>query len=341
MSNHESEPDSSLKKYGDFQSNDFLKMTHVIYPEIPSADVGYESDYIIAGPRTESLNNHGFFYNSFGSSRSCLSSPNDRMLRRRRRLLPEESDLLNRVFEANQRPNSSVRERLASRLGMTSRGIQIWFQNRRAKVRRDEVEGKEMPVAKATCSASSASDESLAIQGDVSCRAPKFTLRQLEEIFNSPSPSFGAVYDNADSSCEAIAAPNLVCKADHFVGTTQNVLYDPVHCEQCRHELTILSKEDHPHASCIVSPPVSNPSPSIPTENYKLDMPTLPCEDIPRSSYELNDRLMKEQLEWINKAMDFDPFKPDWNTNDSLLMDFPDDKIPKSFSSHSSSSMAA
>lgn len=78
---------------------------------------------------------------------SDASSPlvNDPSIRRRRRLLPHETDFLIKVFEQYPRPSPSLRDFLAGRLGMSGRGIQIWFQNRRAKVKRDWLEsGKAM-----------------------------------------------------------------------------------------------------------------------------------------------------------------------------------------------------
>jgi len=66
-------------------------------------------------------------------------------IRRRRRLQPAETEFLIRIFEQYPRPNSIMREMLAQKLDMSPRGVQIWFQNRRAKVKRDLVEsGKAM-----------------------------------------------------------------------------------------------------------------------------------------------------------------------------------------------------
>lgn len=63
-----------------------------------------------------------------------------RTVKRRRRLTQEETRILNNVFETTTKPNSQVRKRLAQQLGMTPRAVQIWFQNRRAKQKRDSTE---------------------------------------------------------------------------------------------------------------------------------------------------------------------------------------------------------
>lgn len=55
--------------------------------------------------------------------------------RKRTRATPEQLAVLEKTFSTNPTPNSRVREQLANELGMPDRSIQIWFQNRRAKVK--------------------------------------------------------------------------------------------------------------------------------------------------------------------------------------------------------------
>lgn len=54
----------------------------------------------------------------------------------RKRYSREESDILNYFFANNEFPSKKEREILASELNTTSRRIQVWFQNKRAKCRR-------------------------------------------------------------------------------------------------------------------------------------------------------------------------------------------------------------
>ncbi len=68
-------------------------------------------------------------------------------IKKRRRLLPNETDLLVRAFDQSQRPSPEVRDQLAARLKMSNRAIQIWFQNRRAKARRDAAEATKASLA--------------------------------------------------------------------------------------------------------------------------------------------------------------------------------------------------
>ncbi|EIE80138.1 hypothetical protein RO3G_04843 [Rhizopus delemar RA 99-880] len=55
--------------------------------------------------------------------------------RKRTRATPEQLSVLEKTFTINQSPNSRIREQLSRELGMSERSIQIWFQNRRAKVK--------------------------------------------------------------------------------------------------------------------------------------------------------------------------------------------------------------
>ncbi|CAG8707381.1 7830_t:CDS:2, partial [Racocetra persica] len=65
-----------------------------------------------------------------------------RQVKRRRRLTEEETNILISTFEKVQKPDAEMRTRLAAQLNMSSRAIQVWFQNRRAKVKRDALESK-------------------------------------------------------------------------------------------------------------------------------------------------------------------------------------------------------
>lgn len=55
--------------------------------------------------------------------------------RKRTRTSPEQLAILEKSFTSNPSPNNRVREQLSHQLGMPERSIQIWFQNRRAKVK--------------------------------------------------------------------------------------------------------------------------------------------------------------------------------------------------------------
>lgn len=58
--------------------------------------------------------------------------------KKRTRTTPDQLRILQRAFAADPMPNSSTRLQLAKRLGMNGRAVQVWFQNRRAKAKRQD-----------------------------------------------------------------------------------------------------------------------------------------------------------------------------------------------------------
>lgn len=57
------------------------------------------------------------------------------LVKHRRRTTPEQLRILEAEFDRNNKPDNSKREELAAMLGMTKRNVQVWFQNRRAKMK--------------------------------------------------------------------------------------------------------------------------------------------------------------------------------------------------------------
>lgn len=63
------------------------------------------------------------------------NSHKDETIRKRTRATAEQLTVLEDTFAVNVSPNSKLRKQLSDQLKMTDRSIQIWFQNRRAKVK--------------------------------------------------------------------------------------------------------------------------------------------------------------------------------------------------------------
>ncbi|ORX65706.1 Homeodomain-like protein, partial [Anaeromyces robustus] len=53
----------------------------------------------------------------------------------RRRTSKKQFSILEKAFNENPKPNAATRRELAEKLKMTVRGVQVWFQNRRAKAK--------------------------------------------------------------------------------------------------------------------------------------------------------------------------------------------------------------
>ncbi|KAI9340114.1 hypothetical protein BD770DRAFT_352569 [Pilaira anomala] len=109
----------------------------------------------------------------------------DKLPRKRTRATPEQLTILEKTFNLNPSPNNRVREQLSRELGMSERSIQIWFQNRRAKVKN---------IAKKT---SMLHDETLRMQyyassaAAAACQAAVFHQYQQQNGFNNKPTDIG------------------------------------------------------------------------------------------------------------------------------------------------------
>jgi hypothetical protein len=71
-----------------------------------------------------------------GLSKNPSKLPKSSSRKKRRRTSPDELDILENTFKVHPMPNQALRQQLAQKLGMTPRRVQIWFQNKRAKLKR-------------------------------------------------------------------------------------------------------------------------------------------------------------------------------------------------------------
>ncbi|TPX61965.1 hypothetical protein SpCBS45565_g07117 [Spizellomyces sp. 'palustris'] len=72
------------------------------------------------------------------STSTPMTSKTPQKPRRRPRATPEQLAILEETYNVNTSPRGRLRTELAKRLGMTERSVQVWFQNRRAKVKLNE-----------------------------------------------------------------------------------------------------------------------------------------------------------------------------------------------------------
>ncbi|KAJ3033338.1 hypothetical protein HDV00_006494 [Rhizophlyctis rosea] len=77
-------------------------------------------------------------------------------VKHRRRTSQAQLKVLERTFTENPKPNGSVRRQLAQTLGMTPRGVQVWFQNRRAKAKHQRILAELEQAQRANASSSKA-----------------------------------------------------------------------------------------------------------------------------------------------------------------------------------------
>lgn len=75
--------------------------------------------------------------------------------KKRVRTTPDQLEILERRFQTDKMPNQQTRVQLADQLGMSSRRVQIWFQNKRAKVKRSSKPDGECPSPNSLCQSTS------------------------------------------------------------------------------------------------------------------------------------------------------------------------------------------
>ncbi|CAF0849759.1 unnamed protein product [Brachionus calyciflorus] len=81
------------------------------------------------------INNCEIFCNVKNESKKRKSKSNRRY---RTSFEPRQLSTLEKVFEKTHYPDTYIREEIAEQTGLTEEKVQIWFQNRRAKFRRNE-----------------------------------------------------------------------------------------------------------------------------------------------------------------------------------------------------------
>jgi len=73
---------------------------------------------------------HGKFPGGFDTAEALSNK------KKRQRTSPDQLAILEQIFQTDKMPSQQTRVQLADQLGMSSRRVQIWFQNKRAKVKR-------------------------------------------------------------------------------------------------------------------------------------------------------------------------------------------------------------
>ncbi|KAH9411741.1 homeodomain-containing transcription factor [Ordospora pajunii] len=80
----------------------------------------------------------GNFFDSYSgnSGRESNQYFDPYFVKHRKRTTKTQLKILEQTFETNIRPDAGMRKKLGEQLGMTPRSVQVWFQNRRAKIKK-------------------------------------------------------------------------------------------------------------------------------------------------------------------------------------------------------------
>jgi len=106
--------------------------------------------------------------------------------KKRQRTSPEQLAILEQIFQTDKMPNQQTRVQLADQLGMSSRRVQIWFQNKRAKVKRSQT--KEEPALESPGSQGVNRRDSMASSSsDLGSEPPSPTLDTPSSPLDSPT----------------------------------------------------------------------------------------------------------------------------------------------------------
>ncbi|XP_011026784.1 PREDICTED: homeobox-leucine zipper protein ATHB-12-like [Populus euphratica] len=128
----------------------------------------------------------------------------------KRRFTDEQIKFLEFMFESESRPESRVKQQLASELGLEPRQVAIWFQNRRARLKTKQIE-KEYSILKASYDVLASSFESLK-------REKQSLIIQLQKLKNRQhgsrncenqlGSSRGGRFENKDTGSESKDKPS-------------------------------------------------------------------------------------------------------------------------------------
>jgi len=119
-------------------------------------------------------------------------------VKHRRRTSKKQFSILEKAFNENPKPNAATRRDLAEKLKMTVRGVQVWFQNRRAKAK-----AQRLKMAKkngSTASSPSAESE----KNNNSTNNESSTESSSETAVNAKKESSESLTDKTVSSPSAV-----------------------------------------------------------------------------------------------------------------------------------------
>jgi len=139
--------------------------------------------------------------------------PDNANKKKRQRTSPDQLEILEQIFQTDKMPSQQTRVHLADQLGMSSRRVQIWFQNKRAKVKRgtgksDDFDGSESPLLDIDNVSLLSSSSSSCLSSEPSSPVP--------DSSSSPSPTLSFPGTPSSPSSVVPSSPSLPMTPRHI-----------------------------------------------------------------------------------------------------------------------------
>jgi len=163
--------------------------------------------------------------------------PDQHNKKKRQRTSPDQLAILEQIFQTDKMPSPQTRVQLADQLGMSSRRVQIWFQNKRAKVKRGlgkSSDGVQQtpdsptldidPTTSLSSSSSCLSEPSSPVPDSSFTPSSSPPSLSLPSSFTPPSPSSAVV----PSSPSLPHTPRLVSQASQLQFSLANLSSKPM-----------------------------------------------------------------------------------------------------------------
>jgi len=138
--------------------------------------------------------------------------PDQHNKKKRQRTSPDQLAILEQIFQTDKMPSQQTRVHLADQLGMSSRRVQIWFQNKRAKVKRGSTkieghQGPSSPLQADSRDGCASLSSSSGISEPPSPIVPDSSSAPVHSLFSPSSPNSPAIVPSS---------PSLPYSSNHF-----------------------------------------------------------------------------------------------------------------------------
>jgi hypothetical protein len=150
-------------------------------------------------------------------------------IKHRRRTSRAQFKVLEKTFSENPKPNAAIRRWLAQKLVMTPRGVQVWFQNRRAKEKTVNSKKVSAPAQESTTKAPIITTEStLSLSLPSPSSSSVSSIDVLSNTMEKQPMMNDIISPVLSSSIHLVCTCNDCCNSYNGTPMTRTVSYPPV-----------------------------------------------------------------------------------------------------------------